>query len=206
MDFEGAKRHAETALKASDQKLAVIISKVGPCAITPHSNYYKELVESIISQQLSIKAAATITQRFRSLTKSEFPTPEQIVSFSFDELRAVGLSGAKVKYIQDLAQHVIDGRLDVKSLPDLTNEEIIVELTDVKGMGEWTAHMFLIFSLGRLDVLPVGDLGIRRGIQILYELDELPNPEQIQHLATKNGWTGYESVASWYIWKVVDVN
>jgi DNA-3-methyladenine glycosylase II len=206
MDFEGAKRKAEAALKANDQKLAVIIDKVGQCTISPHTNYYQELVESIISQQLSIRAAATITQRFRSLSKSEFPAPKQIINFSFDELRAVGLSGAKVKYIQDLAHHVIDGRLDVRRLPELTNDEIIVELTDVKGIGEWTAHMFLIFSLGRLDVLPVGDLGIRRGIQILYELDELPGPEQIRQIATKNGWTGYESVASWYIWKVVDVN
>lgn len=191
-------------LRVNDPKLAVVIDRVGPCQLRPHGDYWRELAESIVSQQLSTKAAATITGRLTALGGSTFPSPEQVLALSHDELRQVGLSGAKVSYIQDLAAHIQDGRLRIKDLPDLTNDEIIVELTNVKGIGDWTAHMFLIFSLGRLDVLPVGDLGIRRGIQLLYELDELPHPPHIIKLAAKNGWSGFESIASWYIWRVVD--
>jgi DNA-3-methyladenine glycosylase II len=136
--------HLEEAvahLQSHDAVLRSVIDRVGPCQLQPHSDYYRELVESIISQQLSVKAAATITGRFKQLGVGEFPTPQEILALETERLRAVGLSGAKAGYVQDLAMHVRDGRLDIERLPELPNEEIIVRLTDIKGIGEWTAHM-----------------------------------------------------------------
>ncbi len=181
-----------------------VIKRVGPCTLSPHTDYWRELVDSIISQQLSIKASATIVKRFARLGLGNFPTPKEVLGLEFDVLRSVGMSGAKANYVQDLARHVLDRRIDLESLPTLSNEEIITVLTDVKGIGEWTAHMFLIFSLRRLDVLPTGDLGVRRGMRILYELNELPNPIEMQSISAHCGWMGYESVAAWYLWRVVD--
>jgi DNA-3-methyladenine glycosylase II len=162
------------------------------------------LASSIVGQQLSVKAAANIRGRFAALGEGDFPTPEETRDFPVEKMREAGLSSAKAKYLKDLADHVVDKRLDLSRIAELPNEELIVELTDVKGIGEWTAHMFLIFCLGRLDVLPTGDLGVRRGMQILYGLRDLPNPETMYRIAGKNGWTGYESVASWYIWRSLD--
>lgn len=173
-------------------------------SFSPHSNHYQELVESIISQQLSVKAAATITKRFVDLFGGQFPTPERILEKDIEELRAVGLSGQKASYIRDLAQHVIEGTLRFDGLEKLTNDEIVTMLTDVKGVGEWTAHMFLIFSLGRLDVLAYGDLGVRNGIRELYGLDHLPTPDEVKEIAHERGWSPYESIACWYVWKSLD--
>ena len=171
----------------------------------PHDNHYQELVESIISQQLSVKAAATISKRFVDLFEGEsFPTPEQILEKDIEEMRAVGLSGQKASYIRDLAQHVIEGALRFDKLGEQTNQEIIDMLTSVKGIGEWTAHMFLIFSLGRLDVLAHGDLGIRNGVRELYGLDAMPTPDKVRLIAEARGWHPYESIACWYIWKSLD--
>jgi len=192
---------AATYLAAHDHRLAPIIAQAGPCTIEPHSQYYQELVDSIIGQQLSIKAADTILGRFKALFGGRFPTPEQILTKTPDELRAVGLSRAKVSYVQDLALHILEGRLQVGKLPRLSNEEVIRELTAVKGIGEWTAHMFLMFSLGRLDVLAVGDLGIRTAAMRLYELPTLPSAEQLRALADKHHWAPYESIACWYLWR-----
>jgi DNA-3-methyladenine glycosylase II len=200
--------HLEEAvahLQSHDAVLRSVIDRVGPCQLQPHSDYYRELVESIISQQLSVKAAATITGRFKQLGVGEFPTPQEILALETERLRAVGLSGAKAGYVQDLAMHVRDGRLDIERLPELPNEEIIVRLTDIKGIGEWTAHMFLIFSLGRLDVLPTGDLGVRKGMQALYGLAVLPSPKEMQEIAEHNRWSPYESVAAWYIWRSLEM-
>jgi len=172
---------------------------------TPHKNYYQTLVDSIVSQQLSVKAAATIEKRFIDLFDgADFPTPEQILTKDIEILRSAGLSRPKAGYIQDLAMKVIDGTVQFDHLDALSNEEIITELTKVKGIGEWTVHMFLMFCMGRLDVLPSGDLGIRNGIKKLYDLPTIPTPLEIQVLAQKNNWHPYESVASWYIWKSLD--
>lgn len=197
-------QHAANHLAAHDHLLAPIIARFGPCTITPHTNYYQELVESIIGQQLSVKAAATILKRFIGLFDGNFPTPDQILSRSVDELRAVGLSRAKASYVQDLAMHILDGALQPKKLPELSNEDIIRELTAVKGIGEWTAHMFLIFSLGRTDVLATGDLGVRSAMKRLYSLPELPSPAEMRKIADKNNWHPYESIACWYLWKSLD--
>ncbi|HEX7633333.1 MAG TPA: DNA-3-methyladenine glycosylase [Candidatus Saccharimonadales bacterium] len=191
-------------LSKHDPLLAPIIKNAGLATIQPHTNYYWELVDSIISQQLSVKAARSIEKRFQELFDSEFPEPSAILEKSIEELRGVGLSGAKARYVRDLAQHVLDGRLVLDNFDEMTNDEILTMLTDVKGIGDWTAHMFLIFSLGRLDILPVGDLGIRNGIRALYGYEDLPTPQQIKDLAVTNSWSPYESVASWYIWHSLD--
>lgn len=197
-------RRATTQLRKNDPVLALLIDKFGPCTIEPHANYYQELVSSIISQQLSVKAAASIWQRFLTLYGSVFPMPQDILATSLDTLRSAGLSKAKALYVQDIAQHIMDGRLEINKLPDLSNEQIIAELTAIKGIGEWTAHMFLMFSLGRLDVLAVGDLGIRNGIAKLYNVDGPISAESVRAVSERHQWHPYETVACWYIWKALD--
>jgi DNA-3-methyladenine glycosylase II len=195
---------AAAYLSKNDPILKPVITRAGLPTISPHDNHYWELIDSIISQQLSVKAASTIEKRFRGLFDSEFPSPDEILAKSIEELRTAGLSGAKAKYIQDLAGHIKEGKVVFDKLAHQSNQEIITELTDVKGIGEWTAHMFLIFSVGRLDILPTGDLGIRNGIRALYDLPDLPSPQQIRDLADTNNWHPYESIASWYIWHSLD--
>jgi len=203
MDWQKELERGVEHVRAHDALLAPLIVTHGLPTFKPHGNYYQELVESIISQQLSVKAAATIAGRFVDLF-GHFPTPEEILEKDFDELRSVGLSGQKTGYIRDLAQHVIEGKVRFDHLDTLTNEEIITELTDVKGIGEWTVHMFLMFCMGRLDVLAYGDLGIRTGIMRLYQLDALPDKKAAEHIAEVNAWQPYASIACWYIWKVLD--
>lgn len=187
-----------------DPVLAPIIKRAGVCTIRPHRNYYWELIDSIISQQLSVKAAATIERRFRELFADDFPEPRAILATTIEDLRGVGLSRAKAAYIRDLAQHIVDGELKFDHFDDLDNQEIIKELVAVKGIGEWTAHMFLMFCMGRLDVLATGDLGIRNGVRTLYDLAALPSPAEITGIAEANHWHPYETVACWYIWRSLD--
>lgn len=195
-------KRASQYLMVQDPVLAVIIKQVGPCTIVPHKNYYQALCDAIISQQLSVRAAATIESRFKDLFGSkDFPPAEAILTKDIEELRSAGLSGAKANYIRDLAQHIVDGKLKFDKFNQQSNQEIITTLLDVKGIGEWTAHMFLMFCMGRLDVLPIGDLGIRNGVSKLYGLKKVPTPEQVTKLAKRNHWSPYESVASWYVWQ-----
>ena len=191
-------------LSKQDPQLAPVIARFGLCAVEPHTDYYRELVDSIISQQLSIKASATIVKRFVALFGDTFPTPEQILERDIDELRAVGMSRSKASYVLDLATHILDNKLQPEKLPALSNEEVIRELTAVKGIGEWTAHMFLIFSLGRLDVLATGDLGVRMAMKRLYGLPDAPKPDEMRAIADKFNWHPYESIACWYLWKSLD--
>lgn len=196
---------AANHLLKADAVLATIITRAGLPTISPHRNYYQELVESIVSQQLSVKAAATILKRFIELFPgANFPTPEQILQIDIEVMRNAGLSRQKGNYIQDLALKVLDGTVKFDHLDKLSNDEIIKELTQIKGVGVWTVHMFLMFCMGRLDVLPVDDLGIKNGIQKLYGLEHSPTPEQITEIAENNSWHPYESVASWYIWYSLD--
>jgi len=196
---------ASKYLARVDPLLIPIIAQAGIPTIVPHKNYYPALVESIVSQQLSVKAAATILKRFLALFPGDdFPTPGQILGKDIEELRSVGLSRQKGTYIQDLAVKVIEGTVKFEHLDSLTNEQVVKELTQVKGVGVWTVHMFLMFCMGRLDVLPIGDLGIKNGMYALYHLDEKPTPEQMTTLAEKNHWHPYETVASWYIWQSLD--
>lgn len=197
-------QYAASHLGKHDTTLAPVIERAGLATYEPHTDYYAELVSSIISQQLSVKAAASIERRFKELFDGHLPSPEQILEKSIDELRTVGFSRPKANYVRDLAHHIIDGRLKFDKLDMLSNQEIVDMLTDVKGIGEWTAHMFLMFCLGRLDILPVGDLGIRNGVRQLYGFEDLPTPDQIIEIAATNNWHPYESVASWYVWQSLD--
>ncbi|MES2630622.1 MAG: DNA-3-methyladenine glycosylase [Patescibacteria group bacterium] len=191
-------------LSERDPILGEIIRNAPLPAFTPHKNYYQELVESIISQQLSVKAAATILKRFKELFSEDFPSPESILATDIEELRGVGLSRQKAGYIKDLATRVLDGSVQFSHLDSLTNQEVIDELVQIKGVGVWTVHMFLLFCMGRLDVLPTGDLGIKNGIYKLYALPEKPSPVDIETVSLNNQWHPYESIASWYVWHSLD--
>lgn len=198
--YEEAVKH----LSSHDPVLASVIAAHELYTPRPHKDYYSQLVSSIIGQQLSVKAARAIKNKFVAHYDNTFPSPEQILETDIETLRTLGLSRPKARYIQDLAQHILDGRLRLADLPRLPDEEIISELVAVKGIGEWTAHMYLIFALGRLDVLPVGDLGIRMAAQNLYGFEHLPTAKELQALASENNWHPYASVASWYLWRSLD--
>src|ERR1700733_385070 len=199
--YEEAAKH----LSEHDSALAPVIAQAGITTIRPHTDYYQALVTSIISQQLSVKAAATIKHRFCELFGSaDLPAPEQILTKEIEELRGVGLSRGKAMYIQDLAVHVLDGSVDLNHFANKTNDEIVHKLTAVKGIGEWTAHMFLIFAMGRTDVLATGDLGIKNGMRALYGLDHAPSPEEMHEIARNHHWHPYESIACWYVWRSLE--
>jgi DNA-3-methyladenine glycosylase II len=204
MTFEQKLRIGEKHLAINDKKLAPIINASGPCRLKPHTDHYGELVGSIVGQQLSAKAAGAIWHRVLDLFGSKMPTPEQLIKVEDQKLRDVGLSWAKVKYVKDLAQHILDGRLDLEHISTMPNNQLIEQLTAVKGLGEWSAHMFMMFGLGRLDILPVGDLGIRKAMMNQYNLKELPAPATCITIANKNNWHPYESIASWYLWQSLD--
>jgi|SRR5579862_1437521 len=206
MDFTKKLRKAEAHLTRNDVRLAQVIKSSKPCAIKPHTDHYGELVSNIVGQQLSTKAAYAIWQRVLDLFNGKMPTPAQLIKVDGQKLRDVGLSWNKVAYVKDIAEHILDGRLDMDHIAAMPNEQLIEQLTAVKGIGEWSAHMFMLFGLGRLDILPVGDLGIRKAIQNLYGLKTLPDPAQIITIAAKNKWHPYESVASWYLWQSLDNN
>ena len=220
MTFVQKLRVAEVYLAKADKKLAPVIKSSGPCRLKPHKDHYGELVGSIVGQQLSAKAGSTIWRRVLALFNDKMPTPEQLLKIDGQKLRDAGCSWPKVGYMKDLAQHIIDGRLDLDHVSTMPNDQLIEQLTAVKGIGEWSAHMFMMFGLGRLDILPVGDLGIRKAIQKLYPIKNsltsqgisngtskpvpLPTPEQIITIANKNKWHPYESVACWYLWQSLD--
>ncbi len=191
-------------LKINDPMLVKLIEQYPAPTFEKHTNYYHELVDSIISQQLSVKAARTIEGRFKDLFGGEFPSPEQILEKDIETLRSVGLSRPKAGYIQDLAQKIIDGTVVFDTLDTLPDEAIIDELIKVKGIGAWTVHMFLMFCMGRPDVLPIGDLGIRNGVGKLYGFGRTATPEEVEMIAAKNHWQPYRSIASWYIWQSLD--
>ena len=202
--WEDTLRSGVEHLKQVDPALRVVIESAPLPTFTPHTKYYQELVESIISQQLSVKAASTILKRFKELFSSDFPSPEEILDQDIETFRGVGLSRQKATYIQDLARKVLDGTVKFNHLDSLSNQEVIDELVQIKGVGVWTVHMFLMFCMGRLDVLPVGDLGIKNGIQKLYNLPERPDEARMLEIAQQNNWHPYETIASWYVWHLLD--
>lgn len=195
---------AEKHLAKSDAVMAGLIEAHGPFELELKSDYYNALVSSIVGQQLSVKAAASIRNRFLELFDNKLPTPEQILQTDSELLRRAGFSRAKAEYIKSLAEHIQNGSLELERLPALSNEKIIEELIAVKGIGEWTAHMFLIFALGRLDILPTGDLGVRMAIGKHYLNGETPTPTQVTEVAEKYNWAPYHSVAAWYLWRSLD--
>jgi DNA-3-methyladenine glycosylase II len=163
---------------------------------------YGALLRSIVGQQLSTKAARTIYGRMLELFEGHAPTPKQLLAADPDEIRAAGLSRPKINYLRDLAQHVEVGELELDRLDELSDEKIIEELTAVKGIGEWSAHMFLMFHLGRPDVLPVGDQGIRNAVKTQYRLRKLPDAKRLEKIARP--WRPYRTLACLYLWSSLD--
>lgn len=181
-----------------DPKLAKLIDKVGQYKIKLIKNKYEALVESIITQQLSSRAAQSISKKFRQIY-GRFPEPDEVLRTHNTKLRAAGISKMKVSYIKGLSKKIHQGILDLDALEQMTDEQIISELTKVRGIGRWTAEMFLIFCLGRQDVFAVDDLGLRKGIQKMYSLQSMPQKDEIHRLTQR--WSPFRTVASWYIWK-----
>ena len=194
---------ASSMLSHKDPVLAKIIKQVTLSPSTPHESYFIDLVESIISQQLSIKAADTIWKRVQALLPDQRVTPEGILALPDDTIRAAGISYSKIKYIKDLADKTLASGILFEQFETMTDEEIITELTKVKGIGRWTAEMFLIFAMGRPDVFSYGDLGIRKGIKNLYGFKKEPTFEEAEKIAEK--WRPYRSVACRYLWKSLEL-
>ena len=195
-------RKAVRHLKKADGVLAAIIERVGPFQMQYREPNFQVLVRSIVNQQLSGKAAMTIFMRLKEAAKAEPLTPESILKLRPAKMRALGLSQQKTGYIRELARLTRAGVLVFEHLPALEDAEVIERLTRVKGVGVWTAHMFLMFALRRPNVLPVGDLGVRAAIKRAYGLAELPKPAEIERLAEP--WHPYCSVASWYLWRSLE--
>jgi DNA-3-methyladenine glycosylase II len=187
-------------LSEADPQLAGVIKTVGKYSIKIRTNAFQSLVESIIYQQLAGSAANIIYTRFIKHYNNVLPKPMQIISTSDIELKSkIGLSSNKVRYLKDLSTKVEQGKINLELLSTMSDEEVIAELTLVKGIGRWTAEMFLIFCLERPDILPVTDLGIRKAAHKLYSLPELPKPAEL--LAISQPWRPHRTVASWYLWK-----
>lgn len=190
-------------LKKSDPVLAKLFGKVQPYVLRPSKNYFESLTDTIISQQLSGKAADTIIKRFKALFPGgKFPTPAEVLAKTDAELRTVGVSGSKASYIKNIARGFEDGSLDFKNVNKKTDEEIVEILVKIKGIGRWTAEMFLIFSLGRPDIFSFGDLGLRNGVKKVYGLRKDPSPEKLKQLSAK--WCPHRTCASLYLWASLD--
>jgi DNA-3-methyladenine glycosylase II len=188
-----------------DLHLGAFVKKHGPIAHRrEHAmGAFQSLAESMVYQQLSGKAAATILKRFVALwPRKKFPTPEDVLKIKTEKLRAAGLSGQKSSYLKDLAAKFKDGTINPELFPKMDDAEIIEHVTAVKGIGEWTAQMFLMFTLARPDVLPTGDLGIQKGFQKLFALRARPTPARMQKLAAP--WAGHRTVACFYLWRLLD--
>lgn len=184
--------------------LAELIAQVGPCRLQPttEQSHFESIVRAIVYQQLSGKAAGTIYGRFAELFPARRPTAPHLLTLDDGALRGVGLSRPKLTYVRDLATRVHENALPIERLHTLPDEEILVHLTAVKGIGVWTAQMFLLFRLGRPDVLPDLDLGIQKAVQRAYRLRKRPTPERVRRIGAK--WAPHRSVATWYLWRYLD--
>ncbi|HXQ89133.1 MAG TPA: DNA-3-methyladenine glycosylase [Solirubrobacterales bacterium] len=199
---------ARKALAASDPTMAALIERVGKIDIATRlkrrseerpNDAYGALLRAIVGQQLSTKAARTIYLRVIDLFGGSTPSPEQLLEAREEDLRAAGLSGRKTEYVRDLASHVLSGELELDRLDRLSDEEVIEEIVAVRGLGQWTAEMFLLFHLERPDVLSGGDLGIRKAVQVEYGLEKMPPPTQVLEIGEP--WRPYRSLASLYLWE-----
>jgi len=195
-------RKAVNHLKKSDPVLRAIIERVGPCRMEFGVPKFCSLAEAIVYQQLNGKAAVTIFNRFATLAGDPL-TPEGILKLSDEQLRSAGLSKQKSAYLKDLSAKTAAGLLDFARLPELTDADVIEHLTQVKGIGVWTAHMFLMFSLRRPNVLPTGDYGVQVAIKKHYKKRKLPKPRAMEKIA--KAWEPYRSVACWYMWRSLDI-
>ena len=199
MNHNIALRH----LSHADKRMEKLIDKFGPPNFNLMNNYYESLIRSIVYQQLSGKAASIIYERFLDLFVFDiYPEPKDILAVSIETLRSSGLSYQKVNYIRDLSEKWQEGTMNLTDIDSMTDEEISSELIKVKGIGQWTADMFLMFTLGRPDVFPFGDLGIQKGVMILTNMNRLPTQKEMERKTKK--WQPYRTVAALYLWKLVD--
>ncbi len=197
-DIQKARRH----LRAADPVMKAVIDAVGPFMLRLERDRFGMLVRSIISQQISTSAARSIRRRLQELAPDM--KAATLAQFTVDQLRSVGLSPQKASYIADLARKVNDGTVELRQIGRLSDERIVEQLTEVRGIGRWTAQMFLIFSLGRLDVFPHDDLGVQTAIRNRYGLGGLPDKQTAHAIAA--AWRPYASVASWYCWRMLDLD
>ena len=195
-------RKAINHLKRSDPVMAAIIERIGPCRIEYGEPTFHSLAEAILYQQLNGKAAVTIFNRFTALAGNPL-TPEGILKLTDAQMREVGLSRQKTAYLRDLAEKTQAGLMEFERMPELSDDDVIAHLTQVKGVGVWTAHMFLMFTLKRPDVLPVGDYGVQAAIKKHYKKRKWPKPAVMEKIAKP--WSPYRSIACWYLWKSMDV-
>lgn len=194
-----------THLRQADRVISQLIDEVGPYVVRDPVDPYEALVRTIMFQQLTGQAATTILNRLLALTGSpgRYPTAAELLATSDDEFRSAGVSRQKASYLRDLADSIERGLIDFNSLPEVSDADVIDRLTAVKGVGLWTAQMFLMFQLQRLDVLPVGDVGVRRGMEIAYGLGGPPSTQQA--LTLGEVWAPYRTIGSWYMWRAVEI-
>ncbi len=194
-DWSGATRR----LVRVEKRFAPLVRKAGACDLSPRKDYFVLLCQAIFSQQISTAVATVLFARFRGLFPNKRPTPARLLQCTDEQLRSVGLSAAKMVYLRDLARRIDEGKLPLRRLGRLDDETVIEKLTAVRGIGRWSAEMFLIFVLNRPDILPVDDLGLRRGMQKLLTLPSAPTGRQCQELAEL--WRPWRTVATWYLWR-----
>lgn len=204
-EFKKSLEIAQKHLAKNDKIIASLIEKYGNCNLKRSKKYYEFLLRSIISQQLSNKVASKIFERFKNLFNSKkFIDPFDVVTIEDEKLKEAGLSIAKIKYVKDLSEKVLNNTIQLKKIEQMDDEEIIRYLTQIKGVGRWTVQMVLIFALGRLNVLPSADQGLKNAIKKLYNIQTEVNADLIENLSVKNNWAPYNTVAAWYIWKSLE--
>lgn len=198
------RRRALAHLRKADPRIAQVIAQVGACRFVPRAEgtHFDALIRAIVYQQLSGKAAATILGRVLAIYGNRYPSADELLATPEEPLRAAGLSRQKLSYLRDLARHVADGSLPLDTIHQLDDEVIVEALTAVKGIGRWSAHMFLMFRLGRPNVLPTLDLGIRKGVQRAYRMRALPPPKKVEQIGAR--WSPYATYACWYLWRSID--
>jgi DNA-3-methyladenine glycosylase II len=189
-------------LARRDRRLVQLIREVGPCAMQQRGDPYRALLRSVVFQQLAGAAARAIDQRFRAPYRGRYPRPALLLEARTADLRKAGLSRQKIATLRAVAAAFDSRELDNRRLRRMDDDAVVAAVTQVRGIGDWTAHMLLMFSLGRPDVLPVGDYGVRKGAMLLYELDGLPKPAELEALAEP--WRPYRSVGSWYMWRATE--
>lgn len=189
-------------LKRRDKVLASLIAKYDPPMVTLRKNYYESIIEAIIYQQISGKAGAAIMKRFKTLYNGRLPNPKRFLETDEKLVRSSGVSPQKYTYLKDLCMRIENGELELKKFEAMDDEDVISELDDVRGIGRWTSEMFLIFTLGRIDVVPNDDLGIKKAIKREYKLRELPGKEKFTKLSKV--WSPYGTIASLYLWRSLD--
>jgi DNA-3-methyladenine glycosylase II len=197
-------RRAVAHLERADPRLAAVVRAVGPCRFAPRAEgtHFEALARAVVFQQLSGKAAGTIHARFHALYGGRAPEPAELLATPDDRLRAAGLSRQKIGYLRDLAARVDAGDVPLHAVDAMSDDEALAALTRVKGIGRWTAQIFLMFRLGRPDVLPELDLGVQKAIRLAYALDALPSPTEVRRIAEP--WAPWRTVASWYLWRFLD--